>query len=155
MVLLIKLEEDLALKPQSVILSQIMSYTKMLQDMLSTGELTKTDLKQWPLEEGWRNLQKLSSFDSEQKQFVGEVSGSGGLQANTMPEVLRLDAKAEGDDVAIGEWTGDPRFELLPKLLAEEDRFLEDTKAARNQRGSAAKAAPRKRLREREREPWG
>lgn len=68
--ILIKLEEDLAMKPLHNAFFGLLQYTSQLQDMIKSGKVAEREYRKWPLEIGWEHLQAVLPPNTKHAKFM-------------------------------------------------------------------------------------
>lgn len=72
--ILLKLEEDLSMKPLENAFRGMLQYTSLLQQMTKRGEISEKEFRQWPLELGWNHLQSVLPGSEKHDEFLAKFS---------------------------------------------------------------------------------
>ncbi|CAD7941554.1 unnamed protein product [Amoebophrya sp. A120] len=70
--ILIKLEEDLAMKPLHSAFFGLLQYTAQLQEMVKSGAMGEREFRKWPLDIGWEHLQSVLPGNSKHAKFLAQ-----------------------------------------------------------------------------------
>ncbi|CAD7942081.1 unnamed protein product [Amoebophrya sp. A25] len=70
--ILVKLEEDLAMKPLHNAFLGMLEYTKQLQDMMKLGRIGEKEFRRWPLELGWNHLRTVLPQGTKHANFMAQ-----------------------------------------------------------------------------------